>query len=61
MFLQHVVLNYFLEKSIEILDNSTVGSDIMEEKVRPAVPAREMLWDLSPEEEFGAKHGTVWL
>lgn len=59
MFLQLVVLNYFLEKSIKILDNIIIGSDIMEEKVRPVVPARDMLWDLSPEQEFGAKHGIV--
>lgn len=61
MFLQWLVLNYFLEKSIKILDNIIVGSDIMEEKVRPVVPAHDMLWDLSPKEEFGAKHGTGWI
>lgn len=56
-----MVLNDFLEKSIKILDNIIVGSDIMEEKVRPVVPARDVMWDLSSKEEFGAKHGIVWI
>lgn len=61
MFLQQVILNYFLQKSIKILDNTIVGGDLMEENASPVVPARDMLWDFSPEEEFGAKHGIVWI
>lgn len=61
MLLQWMVLNYFLKKSIMILDKIIVRRDIMEEKVRPMVPAHDRLWDLSPKEEFGAKDSIVWI
>lgn len=56
-----MVLNYFLEKSVEVLDNLIAESDIIAEKVRFVVPACDMLWHLHPKKEFGPEHGVVWV